>query len=167
MLDKRKPTLEATLLVIADETDCVSQLMCFYFYVRAHAEGSSSCVQQYTFGNTLVSLVLEHTKSAATFMLSKHRSYSLCLTASGYVSPSVEYGKGGCHYVAMHSSTDRWPREPRGQCCYARYHSHYKSRRFQCGSTLTVLYPTSLIICITRLASLFAWQRSVDSCVVT
>ncbi|GFO50681.1 hypothetical protein PoB_007718600 [Plakobranchus ocellatus] len=59
------------------------------------------------FGNTLGSLV-EHTKysAKATFILSKRRSYPLCITASHYVSPSVKEKKGECHYVTMYNSSN-------------------------------------------------------------
>ncbi|GFN75992.1 hypothetical protein PoB_000249800 [Plakobranchus ocellatus] len=69
--------------------------------------GSRSRVQQYMFGNTLVSLVREHTKSAVTYILSKCRSFPLCFTILSYVSGSIQEGKGVCHYVTTHNSTAR------------------------------------------------------------
>ncbi|GFN95863.1 hypothetical protein PoB_002236900 [Plakobranchus ocellatus] len=44
--------------------------------------------------------------------LLKRWSYPLCFTAWSYVSGSVGYGKGGCHYVTTHYFTDR---------CHANY----------------------------------------------
>ncbi|GFO03951.1 hypothetical protein PoB_003045600 [Plakobranchus ocellatus] len=45
-----------------------------------------------------------HTNSAAAFILSKRRGYSLSITAWPYVSGSIGEGKGGCHSVAAQTT---------------------------------------------------------------
>ncbi|GFO08499.1 hypothetical protein PoB_003500400 [Plakobranchus ocellatus] len=102
-----------------------------------------------------LSLVTVHTKSATCRGVG---AFLLCFTASSYVSGFVGKGKGECRYVTTHNSTARCRANHKvslftqiirltcrwvahSNCDIILQVSHDKSRRLQCGPTLTVRYP--------------------------